>query len=194
MATKAERAKASRLKRKIKLAALEQVRDNLFYYGSLSEEQQEQISEQFQGIITEYESGMEAAEEALLADVDASIRDVVQTYGYDVALAAIGDHGFSFVAYNPDLRKMVDENSEFGYQNITGQTQEEVMQMADSLAATATVDEWGNVQFPEDEDGEDDESEPRQPQANGRCRVCENPLLADGKCAFINHAGPAIKC
>jgi hypothetical protein len=125
MATSPEQSKASRLRRKIKLAALDQVRDNLFYYGSLSEEQQEQISEQFKGIITEYESGMEAAEESLLADVDASIRDVVQNYGYDVALAAIGDNAFSFVAYNPDLRKMVDENLEFGYQNITGQTQEE---------------------------------------------------------------------
>src|SRR6266536_1733752 len=102
MATKAEKAKASRLRRKIKLAALEQVRDNLFYYGSLSQEHQEQVSEQFQGIINDYESGMEAAEEDLLADVEASIRDVVQTCGYDVALAAVGDLAFNFVPSNPE--------------------------------------------------------------------------------------------
>ncbi len=187
-AEKAEKAKATRLKRKIKLAALEQVRDNLFYYsGSLSEEQQEQISEEFQGIITDYESNMETAEEAALEEADSRIKDVVQTFGFDVALAAIGDHGFSFVAYNPDLRKMVDENSEFGYQNITGHTQDDVLFMADSLAATATVDEWGEVEFPEDKEVEDEEPEVRESHLDGRCRVCENPLLADGKCAFINH-------
>jgi hypothetical protein len=156
MATKAEKAKASRLKRKVKLAALEQVRDNLFYYGSLSEEQQEQIGEHFQDIITGYESDVEAAEEAALEEADGRIKDFVQTYGYDVAVVAIGDHGFSFAPYNPDLRKMVDEQSEFGYQNITGHTQDDVMAMADSLAATATVNEWGRVVFPEGKDGEDE--------------------------------------
>ena len=150
MATKAEKAKASRLRRKIKLAALERVRNNLFHHGSLSEEQQEQISENLQDIIAGYGSDMGAAEEAALEEADGRIKDFVQTYGYDVALAAVGDNPFEYV--NLDLRKMVDENSEFGYQNITGQTQEEVNQMADALAATATVDEWGNVQFPEGED------------------------------------------
>jgi len=185
MATKAEKAKASRLKRKIKLAALEQVRNNLFHHGSLTEQQQEEISENFQDIIAGYGSAMGAAEEAALEEADGRIKDFVQTYGYDVALAAVGDNAFHYV--NLDLRKMVDENSEFGYQNISGQTQEEVNQMADALAATATVNEWGHVVFPEGKDGEDEESEPRQPHANGRCRVCENPLMADGRCVFINH-------
>jgi hypothetical protein len=180
MASKGELAKASRLRRKIKLAALEQVRNNLFHHGSLSEEQQEQISENFQDIIAGYGSDMGAAEEAALEEADGRIKDFVQTYGYDVALAAVGDNAFEYV--NLDLRKMVDENSEFGYQNITGQTQEEVMQMADLLAATATVDEWGNVQFPEAEDSEDNEH-----RANDRCRKCGNELDADGKCRFINH-------
>jgi hypothetical protein len=188
-----EKAKASRLKRKVKLAELAVVRGQMF--RSMTEEQQAALTEALDGVITEYQQGLDEAGDRLLNEADETGKDLVETWGYDVVTGALDGHTFYFAPLLRKLGDFVDANAEYGESNITGSMSQDVICRAEELMPEAKVNEWGNVYFFDSKEEEEDVVMPSPekaisyalPSAAGRCRECENPLLADGKCVFINH-------
>lgn len=147
----AQKRKVSRQRSKIKAAALEHVRNNLF--NNLTGEMQYEVIESINAIVSDYNSAIESAVEELDYHVLAALEKVIEKYGYDVVVTAnesACDFDSPAVAHVADLvGELHSNNSDLGSVNIDGIDADDLQKCVAVLVEAGYVDQFGEVCFPE---------------------------------------------
>jgi hypothetical protein len=147
----AQKRKASRQRSKIKAAAIEQARHNLF--NNLTDETQCEVIESLNDIVSDYNSVLENAVEEADYQVLAALEEVIEKYGYDVVVTASEsacDFDSPAVPGVADLMiELHSSNPGLGLVNI-GEIDADVLQKSvAALVEAGYIDQYGQVCFPE---------------------------------------------